>query len=184
MKKGKWMLAAACMMLVGIYTTGVAFAYMTDYEVKTNKVAVSYNDSNITEEFPDPTPVIPGQEQTYTKKVTVTNKESVPCFIRVSIDYSSSDIGNHVTLQQLNTKDWEYVGKSDNQKLGGYYYYKEPVASGQSTNALIDGITIGKEADCTDADEFTVIVYEESVQQTGTNTYLEEWNSFIREQEG
>ena len=123
-------------------------AYLTDHEERINQITAGYNETGIEEEFPTPTPAAP--EETIVKKVRVKNYGAVPCYIRISVAVSEGS----VTLEGLNTTGWT-DGKD------GYYYYRNVVEPGSSTEDLFAGVRIEGNPE---ADSVTVTVYEESVQ--------------------
>lgn len=164
--------------------TGTTIAFFTSHDRAVNQVGIGYNESRIEENFPTPTPIIPNENTPNTKVVTVTNTDSVPCYVRVSVSFSDSAIGNAAELLKLNTTDWIFCSETEDTKLGGYYYYKEPLQPGQSTVPLFEGITVTADADFSQkesGDTFEVIVYEESVQQVHYTSCQDAWNQFIRE---
>lgn len=161
----------------------VSYAYQTSHAKKVNHIGIGHNTTEVTEEFPEPPP-IPEEGKTYVKKVSVTNSQSVPCYIRVAVNYSDSDIGNAATLEKLNKTEWIYIAEDEDPKLGGYYYYNQVVQPAAATKMLFEGITISADADFSlqgpDA-AFEVTVYEESVQAGEYTSYRDAWNQFIRE---
>lgn len=184
MANNKKLLPGILLCLLAAALTGTTIAFFTSHDRAVNPVGIGYNESRIEENFPTPTPIIPEQDTPNTKVVTVTNADSVPCYIRVSVSFSDSDIGNAAQLLKLNTTDWIFCSETEDSKLGGYYYYTAPVQPGQSTVPLFEGITITADADFSrkeSGDTFDVIVYEESVQQGEYTSYQDAWNQFIRE---
>lgn len=172
-----------CCLILGLLPGTRAF--FSDYEQISNHTQIGFNDTEITEEFPSPEPLKPATESYAPKKVTITNTASVPCYIRVSLSYSNSDIGNAVTLTNLNTSEWSYLSKEENQILGGYYYYHNPVSPGASTSWLFDGISVSQLAnyDYIPADgSFEVMVYEESVQQGMYTSWQNAWEIFLSQE--
>ena len=123
-------------------------AYLTDHEERIKQITAGYNETGTEEEFPTPTPTAPGE--TIVKKVRVQNRGAVPCYIRISLAVSEGS----VSLEGLNTTEWTN-GKD------GYYYYRNVVEPGGSTEDLFAGVRIGGNPE---ADSVTVTVYEESVQ--------------------
>lgn len=184
MAKIKKLLPGICICLMAAAITGTTTAFFTAYDRADNVVGIGHNESGIEEEFPSPTPVIPGQDNTYTKKVTVKNNDSVPCYIRVSVAFSDSHIGAATSLTGLNTTDWVFCSEEEDLKLGGYYYYKKAIAPGESSSPLFEGVKVSSDADFSFSvfgDTFDVIVYEESVQCGSHTSYIDAWNHFIRE---
>lgn len=159
-------------------TTGISSAYLTAYDETKNKISVGNNTTEITEEFPDPTPIEPDEIRQYSKKVQVTNLSarndgsSVDCYVRVSLGYSNSDIKKALTLTNLDTENWTLLED-------GFYYYSKVLKEGESTTPLftgfsIDGSKVEKEyLDLISA--FEIQVYEESIQAFGANSCFEAW---------
>ena len=122
-KKKITVLAAAMGILVTVQ--GIA-AYQSAFDTAKNIIRVGSNTTEIGEEFPSPTPIASDKNTDIMKKIWVTNREqgaegmSVDCFVRVSLEYSNSDIGRAVTMKGLNTTDWVY---SDD----GFFYYKNTI---------------------------------------------------------
>lgn len=158
-------------------------AFLSDAEHAVNSTSIGYNDTSIKEEFPSPDPIEPEKESIITKKVSITNQDSVNCFIRVSIDYSDADIGNQCKLNNLDTTNWIFIPKEGNPKLGGFYYYTKAVNPGESTTTLFDSVTISSGADYQyheSGDSFQIIVYEESIQEKEGLSYEQVWDRFIQ----
>ncbi len=155
---------------------------MTAYLQRTNRIAVGRNSTIIEEHFPDPDPVPVPENPEYKKKVWVTNRTgaeegyNVDCYIRMAVSYSNSDLGKAVTLENLNTRDWEY-------QEDGYYYYRGILKEGQSAPALFTGFSIDPEL-VEDRyqlfiSSFSVSVYEESVQAEGFSNYQDAWTYYL-----
>lgn len=136
-----------CVLILFCAASGTS-AYLTDHEERINQITAGYNETGTEEEFPTPTPTAPGE--TIVKKVRVQNRGAVPCYIRISLAVSEGS----VSLEGLNTTEWTN-GKD------GYYYYRNVVEPGGSTEDLFAGVRIGGNPE---ADSVTVTVYEESVQ--------------------
>lgn len=177
-----WHIFILIIILMSIVSFKPLFAYLAAKDTEINYIKPGFNISKIQEVFPEQG-VLPVKGKTYEKKVSVKNEASVPCYIRVSVDYSDSRIGNAASLIGLNTVDWEYIGM-EQPKLGGYYYYKKPVSPGQSTTNLFEGIRFSENMDHSfweSREKFDVILYEESVQQGDYTSFSKAWNDFIRE---
>lgn len=177
--KKKYILGA--LLFLGILLTGGTMAFLTAHDQKVNRLAVGHNDTGIREVFPDPGPVPVEHNPNCTKKVWVTNQGSgengfeVDCYVRVSLSYSDWDIGKAVVLQNLNTRDWYAAGD-------GYYYYLPVLKKGKSTTPLFTGFTIDSSQieDSRKAylSDFTISVYEESVQARGFQSAEQAWNYY------
>lgn len=157
--------------------TGAAgiIAYQTDASTVRNQMIPGWNESEITEDFPDPDPIIPEEPSKIVKKVAVTNTAGVPCYVRVLMKSSNSDIPLKFLYQGeegYHTDDWT-LGED------GYYYYNHILEEGESSSYLIDSVAIGGEEDLSDyweaVSEVHILVYAETVQarNADTGTYWE-----------
>lgn len=126
----------------------------------------------------------PDKNTDITKKIWVTNREqgaegmSVDCFVRVSLEYSNSDIGRAVTMKGLNTTDWVY---SDD----GFFYYKNVLKEGESTRPLCTGFMVeaGKieKTYWEELKDFQIQVYEESVEAKPYESYQAAWAAYEKQ---
>lgn len=171
------------LLLTGFLGVSGTFAWFTSFDKKENLLAVGHNTTTVTEDFPKPSPIPVSQNPKYKKTVSVANRTSaengfgVDCYVRVMLSYSNSDIGNAVTLLGLNTSDWEY-------RADGYYYYRKILKEGQQSTPLFTGFQIDPEK-VTDVyrpwlDEFSIGVYEESVQAEGFQDDRSAWAYFTQ----
>jgi hypothetical protein len=125
----------------------------------------------------------------FTKKVQVTNEDNTSAYIRVFMDFSDSDIKDKAKIM-VKTSDgtdiyydadgfaeksaahpkWVYIPETeesdsdeDSALLGGYYYYTEPVAPGESTDSLMEGVRVTYE-NATQIRDFDILVVADSIQ--------------------
>lgn len=183
MKKKKIYKIALCILGCVVIGAGICYAFYTDSDRAANVVSIGHNDSHIEESFPDPEPIAPGGG-TYEKEVTVKNESSVAGYVRVAVNFSDSAIGNAASFVGLDKTNWVYISANESATLGGYYYYKNVLQPGETTQPLFTGIRIGSNLDFTyldSGDIFDVNVYEETVQQGKFMTYREAWENFIKE---
>lgn len=167
--------------------TGIAgiIAYQTDASSVQNDMVPGWNESEITEEFPEPDPVIPDQTNVAAKKVAVTNTAGVPCYVRVYLAAENSDIPLAFLYEGetgYHTEDW--VLEED-----GYYYYKHVLEEGEDTSYLIDSVRIGgsteKEEYWDVISDIRILVYAETVQAKNADTgeawksYQEAWDHYL-----
>lgn len=172
----------ASLLFTGIFTVGGTAAFMTSYSQKMNTIAVGRNSTVIEEHFPDPVPKPIKDDPEYTKKVWISNRTSaesgynVDCYVRAAISFSNSDIGKAVSLQNLNTTDWEY-------HEDGYYYYRRILKEGETTAPLFTGFKILSDRidDSCRAyiSDFSISIYEESVQAEGFGNFAEAWGYYL-----
>lgn len=163
--------------------SNMTYSFLSDSDPQVNQVSIGYNDSQVEETFPEPQPIDPKKDTAYTKVVSVKNNHTVPCYVRVSVGFSDSAIGDHIDYLNLNTTDWIYIAPAQNSRLGGYFYYQNPVAPGTSTRPLFEGIQIRSSWDTSafvNGDTLKLYVYEESVQKGASSDYLAAWNDFLR----
>lgn len=168
----------------GLYLTGTTLAYFSDYETVVNQVSPGNNNTEVKEEFPDPEPKPLDENPEFSKTVWVENLsdgkpgQQVSCYVRVSLSYSNYDIGNAVSLLGLNTKDWIYDAQDE------YYYYRHILPAGRKTTPLFTGFRVDSsklDKDLKgDISEFSINVYEESVQAEGFSDYRTAWNYYLK----
>ncbi|MBQ0000239.1 MAG: hypothetical protein KBT01_01690 [Clostridiales bacterium] len=167
MKKHGQKLTLGILMLAGILGSGGSLAYLVATTDAVNKTAVGRNITDIREDFPDQPGVENEENPHYKKTVWVANTGggesgyNVDCYVRAALSYSNYDIGKAVTLENLNTADWEY-------HTDGYYYYRYALKEGEVTTPLFTGFQIDRsqvEESFSDyISDFSIYVYEESVQ--------------------
>ena len=166
--------------LSGLLLTGRTRAYLSDYAAADNPVTIGYNETRISEEFPDSPPVSVKENPVITKKVRIASPDpsgaNVDCYVRAYVLYSNSDIGKAVTLGGMDTTSW--TKGSD-----GYYYYKPVLKAGAQTTPLFSSVAIDSSRldadDLAHVEDFRISVYEESVQANGSSGYQEAWKSFL-----
>ena len=183
MKKTKLLSGIALLMvcLLGVYT-GRTNAYMTDYTVRSNPVTPGQNVTRITEIFPPGPPQDLGENPTYSKNVQISAPTiagtNADCFIRARILFSNSDIGNAVALTGTGAG---WVKQSD-----GYYYYTPRVAEGGITTSLFNTVSIRSDQIPENSKkyikDFSITVYEESVQAGNHTSYSQAWAEFLHRQ--
>lgn len=178
----KFKSAVSLFLLTGIFCTAGTLAYFSDFDKKVNSMAVGSVETEIDEDFPDPTPTPVSKVPSYRKEIWTgnfsTNKKGFQsdCYVRMMLSYSNSDIGKGVELLGLDTVNWKYNSQD------GYYYYRKKLAEGERTTSLCTGFRIdpGK-IDTTYKDSiprFEINVYEEAVQAEGFSDYESAWRYF------
>lgn len=75
-----------------------------------------------------------------------------------------------------NSTDFTY------NKNDGYYYYKKVLKKGETTPSLFTTVTISKNIPQDEIKKFDIIVYQESYQSYGFDTYQAAWNHYHRNQ--
>jgi hypothetical protein len=185
--------AAAISIGAGYMHISNTTAYFTDAEATVNTMSVGHDTTEIVETFTPPNEVPKNTETTYTKDVAVRNDGTVPCYVRVFLDFSdqlardgskvSADGTNYYSMADFAShlpSGWTYVSTGD---LSGYYYYTTALKTGESTSSLIKSVktTLGSYAAQND---FDIIVHEESVQAgnpdgSGAMAYDAAWKAFL-----
>lgn len=163
----------ACVAMAALTLIGATDAYLASHSSKQNNYTVGKNEISIDEKFD---PVTAQQNMTYTKDVTVSNTGDVPCYVRVFLQFSDSDVrdvsqvsrdGNTFETWDDFVKDtsgsWKYIASSTDKTLGGYFYYTKPLQPGESTSSLLKTVKTDF-ASADDVKPYDVIVYSESVQ--------------------
>lgn len=183
---------------------GGTTAYFTHWQKLQNEMTIGTNTIAVTEEFEPPAEMTQG-ENIYKKRISITNTGTVPCFVRVFVEFSDSSVRDKSEFSQDRTADvfypiaeykenlpdnWEYVALMDQELLGGYYYYTQALKAGDTTTALVEQVktTFEKQEDVTD---YEIIVYGESVQTLdkdgaafqGANAYQDAWIEFLERKE-
>lgn len=197
MSKGvrKCLVAMTAVALVGIGGTWAYFTYMQSLQ---NAFSVGTNTITVTEEF-EPLKEMGTGENVFKKKVQVENTGTVPCFVRVFVDFSDSGIAD---ISQISPDGasyypaseytehlpdgWAYIPEEGDNPLGGYYYYTEIVEPDRKTVPLFEKVkthfdTAGQIVD------YDMIVYSESVQVLdmegsgfgGSDAYKNAWTEFL-----
>lgn len=183
MRRGEIQKAASAIALAAIFCIGGTAAFFSAYDQAENRVAVGRNDTEINEEFPDPSD--PGDNETpeYKKTVWVGNTSqaekgfNVDCYVRMSLSYSNQDIGKAVTLLGLDTVNWAYDSND------GYYYYRGILKEGEATAPLFTGFRIDRsnmdELYQDTIDDFQINVYEESIEAADFKDYRSAWKYYL-----
>lgn len=156
-------------LLLAVLSIEGTLAYFTSKDDADNQVTVGHNTIDIVEEFPEVPDIEPGG--IYPKKVEIKNTGPVPCYTRVRITFSNSQIESVVHLD-FNTKEWE--------KKGDFYYYKQVIEPGEKTSPLITQAEISQDVKEEDLTEFDIQVYAESCQQGEHMDYSSAWEEFER----
>ena len=165
------------------FMAGTTNAFFTDSEGCINSVFVGDNTTKITEKFPDSDPKPLDENPEYSKTVWVENTSygvsghQADCYVRISLSYSDYDIAKGLSLQQLNTTDWVYDKKDE------YYNYRYPLKEGEKSKPLFTGFSIdgSKTADAKreGITDFSIHIYEESVQADGFSDYQSAWDYYL-----
>lgn len=134
-------LAAAALTLTAGISAGTAMAYFTTYTEASGGVTLNMGFSE----------TIPKEDfSKWTKHVSVENTGDYDCYVRVKALAGSK----YQDGLQYSDSDGKWTPGED-----GYYYYSDPIASGESTSVLDIRIN-SKESDAS----FNVVVVQESTK--------------------
>ena len=205
------LIAALGVVLATVVAIAGAVAYFTHEEVSSNRFTTGHNTITPVEEFTPPEELVQGQNA-YKKDVAVFNEaDSVPCYVRVAVEFSDEDIAKvsgfspdgtnyfsampggvtgiktaggetdttgattgikpaaFVSNMGTNSK-WVYISKSEDPKLGGYFYYTEVVQPNTKTDSLFKKV-MTYFASSTDIRAYDIFIYAESVQSLSKEGY-------------
>lgn len=194
--------AVSLLVLAGLLGLGGTQAYLTYQKRITNRFQVGYNEITVTEEYDPPDEIVPGEETQFRKAVQVRNTGTVPCYVRVRLEYSDSGMKKYCTNvlgdSSAGAEEWETMAEilTDGKWVygtGGCYYYTEILEAGEETPLLLEKVRVQvPEADSGKLKDFEIYVFAESIQtlvhepgKDGEETarealdYHEAWEQFL-----
>lgn len=204
MQKKKTMVA--CLLaLAALLGFGAVYAYLTYQKSLMNRFTVGVNEITVTEDYNPPDEIIPGKETEFKKAVNARNTGNTPCYIRVRLEYSDSDMmqycENILNDHSAPAGDWgdfieEYSEGNWVYGTDGYYYYTKKVEPGESTSYLMETVRVNAPIDAPEElNDFEIYVYMESIQtlvnredgnggQTAEEAsgYEEAWEQFLTQE--
>lgn len=196
MKNNKKLLFLCCVSVL-VLSIGGTLAYFTYLDRLKNQFTVGHSSITIEEEFKPPKELEAGKN-IFKKRVQIKNDGTVPCFIRVYTDFSSSKIKKLASIspdgidfipaesyQDHLPEGWEYIEETDTL-LGGYYYWTMPVEVGDVTAPLFDTVKVTFE-NVDQVKDFDIILYSECVQVLdkdgaefpGAEPWKQAWTEFL-----
>ena len=125
-KKKKTLLAAGAVAVVALIA-GVLIAYFANKDEEPNLITVGEDEITVTEVF---TPPKQEEDYKYRKLVKIENTGSIPCYIRVRLDFSNSAVESAASFSAANQgKDDTFPDnstfKSAQIKTGTDYYIND-----------------------------------------------------------
>ena len=193
--KKKYIVLVLSAVLIAV--TAFTLAYFTSSDEVTNRFMGVYPpeekpvaDITVTEIFEPPTEK---SDEPFQKSVQIENNGNIDCFIRVMLEFSSSEVRDISWLSNDDDKDNEdaYINASEYRystlpdgweyrEEDGFYYYTEAVAPSDRTASLIKWVkTVFSDDDSVDTDEYDIYVYSEAVPADDEDgermTYEEAW---------
>jgi len=166
MQKKKLLMLAGAGVLIGLTAIGIkaASAYLRDTDSVVNQTVVGGNNIEIVEDFITPDEIKPGM--IIHKEVSIKNTGPGSCYVRVSAQFSNSDMEKYCSVD-WNMDDFLYED--------GYFYYYFPLEAGEETSSLMTSISVSGELKEEEIQAFSLIVYAESYQAEGFTNYIEAW---------
>lgn len=175
MKKKKWksfLIASIAVLLIASIGIGI-YAFLSDGDTANNRTTIGGVTTDIPEKFTPPDDIKPGD--VITKDVKIRNTGKDDCYVRVRSLFSDSDMEKYCTVN-YNSTDFTY------NKNDGYYYYKKVLKKGETTPSLFTTVTISKNIPQDEIKKFDIIVYQESYQSYGFDSYQAAWDHYHRNQ--
>ena len=145
------------------------YAYLSDADSATNKVTVGGSNIEIIEDFDPPLNLEPGVE--FTKGISVKNNGPGDCYVRIKAVFANGDMEQYCVVD-WNRTDWYY------ESSDGYYYYPAPLKEGEVTPSLFTKVKINDDVPVELINDFEILVYSESYQATGFDTYTDAWQKY------
>lgn len=146
-------------------------AYLADTSVQENKLSVGYNTISVVEDFEPPKELVPGIS--FKKDVKIENTGTVDTYVRVKALFTNSDMMPYCTID-YNTTDWVFNNED------GYYYLINPVAVGETSPSLFTNVKLSDDIGITDIKDFDILIYAESYQSYGYDSYEIAWNDYYK----
>ncbi|MGN0538203.1 MAG: SipW-dependent-type signal peptide-containing protein [Acutalibacteraceae bacterium] len=146
----KQIMVGTALAVTAMVATGSTLAYFTAEDTALNKISTGSVDIDIVETmqtdcgiqpYEDPTePILAGD--TVSKIVQVKNTGTGDTYIRakITVDFEdNTELSTDMITLNLNTDKWELAED-------GYYYYKDIVPAGETTEALFDSFVLSTDA--------------------------------------
>ena len=193
--KKKYIVLVLSAVLIAV--TAFTLAYFTSSDEVTNRFMGVYPpeekpvaDITVTEIFEPPTEK---SDEPFQKSVQIENNGNIDCYIRVRLEFSSSEVRDISWLSNDDDKDNEnaYINASEYRystlpdgweyrEEDGFYYYTEAVAPSDRTASLIKWVkTVFPDDDSVDTGEYDIYVYSAAVPADDEDgermTYEEAW---------
>lgn len=154
---------------------GTTQAYFTHRRGLLNTFRVGYNEITVTEDYNPPDEIVPGETIEFRKNVRVKNTGTVPCFVRVRLEYSDSEMKsfckNILYGESIDANDWkteiERISNGDwvYNETDGCYYYTKVLEEDDVTSLLLDKVQVlVPKSEENSLKDFEIYVYAESIQ--------------------
>lgn len=150
------MLAATLIAGVG---AGTSYAYLTGQDNVQNVLQASRTEIKVEEMFTPVPELMPGL--VIKKAPRVVSQSSTSCYVRLRVCFSDEQAQKYCQPLVINS-GWT-IGND------GFYYWKEPLLPGQSTETLFDSVTIRSDIAKEELKQFDIQIYAEAVQSQGVS---------------
>ena len=114
-------------------TVGVSLAYLAAHDNEPNTIIIDKGDTTISETWSEPATL---NEDAVPKVVQVHNNAATPCYVRVFVDFSDSEISKRALVSNDDSNYWtwdEYKSHLPTDwfynSTDGYFYYTKPLAA-------------------------------------------------------
>ena len=172
MKKNLSFLCLAIVSLLGISLgIGNLIAYLADGDTAINKLDIGQNEIELVEEFQPPKELTPGVS--FTKDVSVINIGPCSCYVRIKSVFTDSDMEKYCTVD-YNDEDFVYNDED------GFWYYKEVLNFDSSTPSLFTTVILSDTIPESEIKDFDILIYAESYQSDGFDSYEDAWEYYSR----
>lgn len=145
---GKITIITTSLILMGMITMGSTYAFYHQEKVLTNTFTVGKITTEIIEDF----------DQNGEKAPQVKNTDVTDCIVRMRYDISPDNAP--IEVGSINEEYWG--------KIGEFYYYKDVLKAGETTEPLFENYTIntGNASQYVNeyGNKFQIILYQEAVQ--------------------
>lgn len=162
--------------VLGLSVVGGAIAWLVQSDSKVNAFDIGKVEVEINENFND--------EHTVKKDVTVTNKGSVPAYVRAQVNIYWID-ANDNQIWETPVKDTDYTVDSPGipadegwaEGFDSFYYWKTPLKPGDTTKNLINEIsqTEDQRKQYNDGRRLVVDIAVQSIQYEPADALKEAW---------
>lgn len=181
-----------------LLSIGTTAAYFTHWQDINNRVTVGEIIIEIEENYKPPKELMVG-DNVFKKQIQIRNTAGVPCFVRVSAEFSDSTVKELAHVSPDGTvwfsasdyashlpEGWEYIDKTDDPLLGGYFYWTGILEKAEKTAPLFEKVkVVFKTQD--QIRDFDLLVQGECVQIadtdgadfSGRDAWKQAWNEFL-----
>lgn len=170
----KRMLGTGALLIPAVLGIGSTWAYFSYLRETRNRFSVGWSEITITENYDPPEEITPGEEVRFMKKVQIQNTGPVPCYVRVRLEYSDSEMEQFCTHilngEKAPAEEWkqrveEFTDGAWTCETDGYYYYRDALDPGDRTALLLEQVEVMvPEEQGEELEEFEILVYGEAVQ--------------------